>query len=74
MLEVLVTGGGSAAPTAGLMAREAGASVLMLETSPHEWRGGNSQPTRTLRRMHEAPQDALVLSKPPFAEDTSASN
>ena len=28
------------------MAREAGASVLMLEAAPKAWRGGNSQHTR----------------------------
>jgi tricarballylate dehydrogenase len=42
------------------MAREAGASVLILESSPKEWRGGNSQHTRNLRCMHDAPQDVLV--------------
>lgn len=42
------------------MAREAGASVLLLEASPRAWRGGNSQHTRNLRCMHDAPQDVLV--------------
>lgn len=60
MLDVLVIGGGNAALCAALMAREAGASVLMLESSPKEWRGGNSQHTRNLRCMHDAPQDVLV--------------
>jgi tricarballylate dehydrogenase len=40
MLDVLVIRGGNVALTAALMAREAGASVLMLEASPREWRGG----------------------------------
>jgi tricarballylate dehydrogenase len=44
------------------MAREAGASVLLLEAAPREWRGGNSQHTRNLRCMHDAPQDVLVES------------
>jgi tricarballylate dehydrogenase len=44
------------------MAREAGASVLVLEASPKEWRGGNSQHTRNLRCMHDGPQDVLVDS------------
>lgn len=64
MIDVLIVGGGNAALCAALMAREAGASVLMLEASPKEWRGGNSQHTRNLRCMHDAPQDVLVESYP----------
>ena len=58
--DVLVIGGGNAALCAALMAREAGASVLMLEAAPREWRGGNSAHTRNLRCMHDAPQDVLT--------------
>ncbi len=64
MVDVLVIGGGNAALCAALMAREAGASVLLLEASPREWRGGNSQHTRNLRCMHDAPQDVLVDTYP----------
>lgn len=60
MIDVLVIGGGNAALCAALMAREAGASVLLLEASPKAWRGGNSQHTRNLRCMHDAPQDVLI--------------
>lgn len=60
MVDVLVIGGGNAALCAALMAREAGASVLLLESAPRAWRGGNSQHTRNLRCMHDAPQDVLV--------------
>jgi tricarballylate dehydrogenase len=60
LIDVLIVGGGNAALCAALMAREAGASVLMLEASPREWRGGNSQHTRNLRCMHDAPQDVLI--------------
>ncbi len=60
MMDVLVIGGGNAALCAALMAREAGASVLLLEAAPREWRGGNSSHTRNLRCMHDAPQDVLI--------------
>lgn len=64
MVDVLVIGGGNAALCAALMAREAGASVLLLESAPREWRGGNSQHTRNLRCMHDASQDVLVDAYP----------
>ena len=60
MVDVLVIGGGNAALCAALMAREAGASVLLLEAAPAEWRGGNSMHVRNLRCMHDAPQDVLL--------------
>src|SRR6266567_2760051 len=64
MIDVLVIGGGNAALCAALTAREAGATVMLLEASPREWRGGNSQHTRNLRCMHDAPQDVLVEAYP----------
>ena len=63
-LDVLIIGGGNAALCAALMAREAGASVMLLEAAPREWRGGNSAHTRNLRCMHDAPQDVLVDAYP----------
>ena len=60
MFDVLVIGGGNAALCAALVAREAGASVLLLEAAPKEWRGGNSIHTRNIRSMHDAPQDVLL--------------
>ncbi len=64
MLDVLVIGGGNAALCAALTAREAGASVQLLEAAPAGWRGGNSSHTRNLRCMHDAPQDVLVGAYP----------
>jgi tricarballylate dehydrogenase len=64
LADVLVIGGGNAALCAALSAREAGASVLMLEASPRAWRGGNSQHTRNIRCMHDAPEGVLTGAYP----------
>jgi tricarballylate dehydrogenase len=40
--DVVVVGSGNAGLCAALSAREAGASVLLVEKAPEEWRGGNS--------------------------------
>jgi tricarballylate dehydrogenase len=60
--DVLVIGGGNAALCAAITAREAGATVLVLEHAPREFRGGNSRHTRNLRVMHAAPTATLTES------------
>lgn len=60
--DVLVAGGGNAALCAALTARSAGASVLLLESAPRHFRGGNSRHTRNLRCMHDGPAHPLTGS------------
>ncbi len=71
MIDVLVIGGGNSALCAALTAREAGADVQLLESSPRAWRGGNSMHVRNLRCMHDAPQDELtgVYSEEEYWQD-----
>ncbi|MDE2450608.1 MAG: FAD-dependent tricarballylate dehydrogenase TcuA [Gammaproteobacteria bacterium] len=58
--DVLVIGGGNAGLVAAISARDRGARVLVLESSPREFRGGNSRHTRNLRCMHDAPTSVLT--------------
>ncbi len=58
--DVLVAGGGNAALCAAITARQSGASVVLLESAPKAFRGGNSRHTRNLRAMHDKPNDVLT--------------
>jgi len=57
--DVVVAGGGNAALCAAIAARRRGASVLLVERAPKEWRGGNSKYTRNVRVAHQD-GDALM--------------
>ncbi|MCL4687222.1 MAG: FAD-dependent tricarballylate dehydrogenase TcuA [Burkholderiales bacterium] len=61
---MLVIGGGNAALCAAIAAREAGASVLLLEAATIPMRGGNSRHTRNMRTMHEGPLPPLTDAYP----------
>ena len=58
--DVVVAGGGNAALCAAITARQAGASVLLVESAPKAFRGGNSRHTRNLRAMHDQPNEVLT--------------
>lgn len=60
--DIAVIGGGNAALCAAMTAAEAGAKVLILETAPKAYRGGNSRHTRNFRCMHTGALGPLVES------------
>jgi tricarballylate dehydrogenase len=62
--DVLVVGGGNAGLCAAITARRAGAAVLLLETAPKEFRGGNSRHTRDIRIMHKEAGRYVIGSYP----------
>lgn len=59
-VDVLVVGGGNAALCAAIAAREQGATVLIVEKSVPQLRGGNSRHTRNLRCAHDSPSGTLI--------------
>lgn len=62
--DLLVLGGGNAALCAALAARERGLTVLIVESAPFDFRGGNSRHTRNMRTMHSGPLDVLEEAYP----------
>ncbi len=64
--DVVVLGGGNAGLCAAIAARQSGASVLVLECAPRDFRGGNSRHTRNLRYLH-ARADGILTG--PYLED-----
>lgn len=60
--DVIAVGGGNAALCAAIEAAEAGARVLILESAPPPYRGGNSRHTRNFRCMHRGPLSVLTGS------------
>ena len=60
--DIVVVGGGNAALCAAITAAEAGAKVLLLESAPKTYRGGNSRHTRNFRCMHRGPLAVLTDS------------
>jgi tricarballylate dehydrogenase len=62
--DVLVLGGGNAGLCAALTAREAGASVAIVDAAPKHLRGGNSRHTRNMRTMHTGPVGPMTDAYP----------
>lgn len=58
--DVIVVGGGNAGLCAAIEAAEAGEKVLILESAPKSYRGGNSRHTRNFRCMHQGPLSVLT--------------
>ena len=57
--DVVVVGGGNAALCAAISAAEKGAQVIIIESAPKTYRGGNSRHTRNFRAMHDGPSGVL---------------
>ena len=60
--DVAILGGGNAGLCSALAAHEAGARVVIIESAPRAFRGGNSRHTRNLRCTHDGPTELLTES------------
>jgi tricarballylate dehydrogenase len=58
--DVIGVGGGNAGLCAAIEAAETGARVLILDSAPKAYRGGNSRHTRNFRCMHRGPLSVLT--------------
>ncbi|MGR3661189.1 MAG: FAD-dependent tricarballylate dehydrogenase TcuA [Paracoccaceae bacterium] len=58
--DLIVVGGGNAGLCAAMEAAEAGMQVLLLDSAPKPYRGGNSRHTRNFRCMHSGPLSVLT--------------
>ena len=64
--DLAIIGGGNAALCAAITAAETGSRVVILESAPKSYRGGNSRHTRNFRCMHSKPLGPLIDS---YGED-----
>ena len=58
--DIVIVGGGNAALCAAIEAAEQNKKVLLLESAPKTYRGGNSRHTRNFRCMHREPLSRLT--------------
>ena len=62
--DILVIGGGNAGVSAAITARRMGRSVMVLESAPKDFRGGNTRHTRNFRCMHDKPLETMIEAYP----------
>ena len=62
--DLLIVGGGNAGLCAAITARARGIDVLVVESAPLPFRGGNSRHTRNMRTMHDGPLEVLIGAYP----------
>lgn len=64
--DLLVVGGGNAGLCAAVTGRRVGAEVMLVESAPEAFRGGNSRHTRDIRYMHARATEYVTG---PYGED-----
>ena len=62
--DILVIGGGNAGVSAAITAARLGLTVMVLESAPKDFRGGNTRHTRNFRCMHDKPLETMVEAYP----------
>ena len=58
--DIIVIGGGNAGVCAAITAAERDCRVLVIDSAPHDMRGGNTRHTRNLRSVHDEPTDVMT--------------